>query len=191
MRAEVSSGQIICMEQNQCVHLPIVLNGTGRVFKTSDEGKELTLYRIEEGESCILTASCILNKIAFPATAVAQTDIEAVLVPSSDVRLWMQSFPDWQVYIFDLLSRRLASVIELVEEVAFQRMDQRLNSYLYHASESAPEIKKTHEGIASDLGTSREVISRLLKDLEHRKIVKLYRGGMNVLAREQLRGDRY
>lgn len=186
IRAEVPRGHMICMEQNQCVHLPIVVKGTARVFKSSDEGKELTLYRIEEGESCILTASCILNQIAFPANAVAQTDIEAILVSSSDVRMWMESYPDWQLYIFGLLSQRLASVIELVEEVAFQRMDRRLSSYLYQASEQANEIKMTHEAIASDLGTSREVISRLLKDLENQGILALSRGGVTVVERDKL-----
>ena len=184
--ATVPRGHMICLERNQCVHLPIVMTGMARVYKASDEGKELTLYRIESGESCILTASCIINQIVFPANAVAMSDIEAIVVSPADVKQWMRQYPDWRTYIFGLLSHRLASVIELVEEVAFQRMDARLNSYLHELSEAAPVIKKTHEAIATELGTSREVISRLLKELEHNETVALSRGQIKILDRKKL-----
>lgn len=182
----VPGGHVICLERNQCMHLPIVISGTARVYKASDEGKELTLYRIESGESCILTASCIINQVVFPANAVAMSDIEALVVSPHDVRDWMRRYPDWRDYIFDLLSRRLASVIELVEEVAFQRMDARLSAYLQDLSAGAPVIKKTHEAIATELGTSREVISRLLKELEHNGVVQLSRGQIEVVDRPKL-----
>ncbi len=168
------------------MHLPIVMTGVARVYKASDEGKELTLYRIESGESCILTASCIINQIVFPANAVAMSEIEALVVSPTDVKQWMQTYPDWRHYIFGLLSQRFASVIELVEEVAFQRMDTRLNSYLYESSDSESVLKKTHEEIATELGTSREVISRLLKELENKNLVALSRGQIEVLNRPKL-----
>ncbi len=184
MPASVPAGSFICMESNHCMHLPIVLKGEARVYKASDEGKELTLYRIEAGESCILTASCILNQIVFPANAIATTDVEALVVSTKDVKAWMSTYPSWQQYIFGLISLRFASVIELVEEVAFQRMDARLISYLREASVHTGTIKTTHEAIATDLGTSREVISRLLKDFEHKGLVSLARGTINITRPE-------
>ena len=186
----VPAGQAICLENNQCVHLPIALSGVARVYKVSGEGKELTLYRVEAGESCILTASCILNQLAFPANAVAQTDMEAIVVPANEVHQWMHEYRDWRQYIFELIARRLGNVIELVEEVAFQRMDTRLAAYLHERSEQAEVIRKTHEGIATDLGTSREVVSRLLKELEQQGLVVLARGEVRILERGKLNKNR-
>ena len=182
----VPAGGAICLEDNQCAHLPIALSGTARVYKVSEEGKELTLYRVEPGESCILTASCILNQQAFPANAVALTDMEAIVVPATDVNQWMHEYHDWRQYIFQLIARRLGNVIELVEEVAFQRMDVRLATYLYDESASGDKIRRTHESIATDLGTSREVVSRLLKELEQQNIIALSRGEIQVLKRSKL-----
>ena len=141
----VPAGSFICLENNQCGYLPLVLSGEARVYKMSDEGRELTLYPILPGDSCILTASCIMNNIVFPANAVAVSDVEALLVPSQDVRSWLATYPDWSAYIFGLLSRRLVDVISLVEEVAFQRMDVRLARYLADASSDNHVIKKTRE----------------------------------------------
>jgi len=186
MTTTLAKGQVICLENNQCAHLPIALSGTARVYKVSEEGKELTLYRIEAGDSCILTASCILNHQAFPANAVAQTDMEALVVSASDVHEWMHKYPDWRQYIFQLIARRLSNVIELVEEVAFQRMDARLASYIHDHSASGDVIQSTHEGIATDLGTSREVVSRLLKEFEQQGIIALSRGEIRVIEREKL-----
>ncbi|MEM8484965.1 MAG: Crp/Fnr family transcriptional regulator [Bacteroidota bacterium] len=180
------AGSFICLENNQCGYLPLVLRGEARVYKMSDEGRELTLYPILTGDSCILTASCIMNDIVFPANAIAVTDIEALLVPSQYVRRWLTAHPDWSSYIFSLLSRRLVDVISLVEEVAFQRMDVRLARYLSDASANNTVIKKTHEAIATDLGTSREVVSRLLKELEYKSVVSLSRGAITVLQKDAL-----
>ncbi len=182
----VPAGNFICLENNQCGFLPLVLAGEARVYKMSDEGRELTLYPILPGDSCILTASCIMNDIVFPANAVAVTDVEALLVPPQYVRNWLATYPDWSAYIFGLLSRRLVDVISLVEEVAFQRMDVRLARYLADASSSNAVIKKTHEAIATDLGTSREVVSRLLKELEYKSVLSLSRGAITVLQPESL-----
>ena len=183
----IPKGGMICMEDNLCAHLPIVVSGAARVYKADDEGKELTLYTVEAGESCILTASCILNQLAFPANATAATDVEALVVPTVDVHDWMQRFEEWRMYIFGLVARRLADVITLVEEVAFQQMDVRLEGYLFAQSAEHPIIKKTHEQMALDLGTSREVVSRLLKELEKRSIITLSRGQVHIMERDSLR----
>ena len=180
MRAELSAGQFICLEGNQCVHLPLVLSGIARVYKIAESGREITLYRIEPGESCILTASCILSHRDFPAFAVAETDVEAVVIPAGDLPAWFNQHAVWRAYLFDLLSRRLGSVIELVEEVAFRHMDARLAAYLMNTAPAAGKVERTHEAVAADLGTSREVVSRLLKDFEQDGLVALSRGVIRV-----------
>ena len=179
MRAQLPAGQFICMEGNQCAHLPLVLAGVARVYKTAASGREITLYRIEPGESCILTASCIVSSRDFPAFAVAETDVEAVVVAAGDLPAWFHQHEAWRKYLFDLLSRRLASVIELVEAVAFRHMDTRLAAYLLDAA-STGLLERTHEAVSADLGTSREVVSRLLKDFEQDGLVALSRGVIRV-----------
>lgn len=183
--ASLPAGQFICMEGNQCAHLPLVLSGTARVYKIAESGREITLYRIEPGESCILTASCLLSQRDFPAFAVAETDVEAIAVPPHVLTGWLHQHAAWRTYLFDLLSRRLSTTIELVEEVAFRHMDARLAAYLVNASSPGP-VERTHEVVAADLGTSREVVSRLLKDFEQQGFVALSRGVIEVRAPEKL-----
>jgi CRP/FNR family transcriptional regulator len=174
--AELPAGQHICAEQDLCHHLALVLSGTARVYKLAESGREITLYRVGAGECCILTASCILSRRPFPAFAVSETPLEALLVPAPQVVQWMTEQQAWRDYIWDLLASRLADVISLVEEVAFRRLDERLAEYLLGKAAQSPELHVTHQQIATDLGTSREVVSRLLKDFEARGLVRLGRG---------------
>lgn len=180
-RVKLTAGQFICMENDQCVGLPIVVAGTARVYKMSDAGRELTLYRIDRGDSCILTASCLASDRIFPAFAVAETEVDAWFISAVVFRKWIDTHPEWRNYVFELTASRLGSVIELVEEIAFSQMDVRLATHLLDESKRAGGVvQQTHERIATDLGTSREVISRLLKDLEKRGFVSLARGAVHV-----------
>ncbi len=175
----------MAMEGDACSTLPLVLSGKARVYKMGDQGREITLYRITPGESCILTASCILGDRAFPAFARTDQDAEVLLVPSSTVQAWMNRYPAWREFIFRLIARRLVSVIETVDEVTFQRLDARLASYLLDQLQADDDmtISATHEAIASELGSSRAVISRQLKAFEQKGIVRLGRG--RVLVRDE------
>ena len=177
------AGQHICLEGSNCSHLAFVLSGTGRVYKLGESGREITLYRVDAGECCILTLSCIISEKCFPAFAVSESDLEAILVPASVIQDWMDSIRSWRRYAWNLIAARLGDVISLVEEVTFRRMDERLGFYLNQA-DKFPLGRKTaitHQQIAAELGTSREVISRLLKDLEQQGIVELGRGWIRVL----------
>ncbi|WP_456417095.1 Crp/Fnr family transcriptional regulator [Thiolapillus sp.] len=172
------AGQHICLEGSNCSHLAFVLAGTGRVYKLSESGREITLYRVEAGECCILTLSCIISEKRFPAFAVSETELQAIVVPAAVIQEWMDNNRSWRRYAWNLIAARLGDVISLIEEVTFRRMDERLGFYLnqeklFPLGEKTPI---THQQIAAELGTSREVISRLLKDLEQQKIVDLGRG---------------
>ena len=183
MRTQLAKGTFICMEGNRCAHLPLVVSGTARVYKISEQGREITLYRIAPGESCILTASCVISDRAFPAFAIAETDIDAFAIPTMHFRAWMNQYEGWRAYVFELLATRLSTVMEVVEEVAFHHMDARLASYLLEATGGEGGlIRKTHEAIAADLGTSREVVSRILKEFERKGYLSLSRGAVQVAA---------
>ena len=177
------AGQHICLEGSSCSHLAFVLSGTGRVYKLGESGREITLYRVESGECCILTLSCIISEKRFPAFAVSESDLEAILIPAVVIQDWMDSIRSWRRYAWDLIAARLGDVISLVEEVTFRRMDERLCFYLNQEKlfQKGQKTTTTHQQIAAELGTSREVVSRLLKDLEQQEIVELGRGWIRVL----------
>lgn len=159
----------------QCSHLALVVEGYARVYKLSENGREITLYRVGPGESCILTASCIISGKPFPAFAVCETPIEALVIHTAEVMRWTSEFSVWRDFLFGLISERLGNVISVVEEIAFRRVDRRLASYLLQRG-SSDGIAITHQAIASDLGTSREVVSRILKDFEHQGLISVSRG---------------
>lgn len=131
---------------------------------------------MERGESCILTASCILSRSTFPAIAVAETEIQAIIIPSEYFRNWIKVYEEVSDYVFNLLSDRLSSIIEVIEEIAFKNMDKRIAEFLINSKAVKNEIKITHQEIARELGTSREVVSRILKDFEHEHLINLSRG---------------
>lgn len=189
VKVTLPAGRFICSEGDRCAQVPILLKGSARVYKTGAAGREITLYRIEPGETCILTASCVISGTDFPAYAVTDQECEAWVIPAPTFAAWIDRFQPWREFIFNLLSRRFASLIEVVEEVAFRRLDSRVASYLIQASGDGPEIHATHEAIAFDLGSSREVISRVLKEFEREGMVMLARGHVTVVDPDGL-GER-
>ncbi|MCC6303189.1 MAG: Crp/Fnr family transcriptional regulator [Gammaproteobacteria bacterium] len=177
--ARLPRGAVIAMEGDACERLALLVAGRVRVYKTAASGKEITLYHIGEGDSCVLTAACIMSATPFPAIAEAQTDVDAVLIPAAQARAWMGD-PAWCAFVFGLVSKRLADVIAVLEDVAFQRMDARIAACVSRLAGGAPVLNITHHEIAAELGTSREVVSRILKDFEGRGLVKVGRGELRV-----------
>jgi CRP/FNR family transcriptional regulator len=175
---QIPAGVSIYWEGDSCTHLALVLSGTVRVYKVGESGREITLYRIEENESCILTASCILGQTDFPAIAMVETPVQAILIPAPILRQWVEQYEVWRDYIFSLLSKRLSMVIATVEEVAFRRVDVRIAEFLASLAEEKTEVNITHQEIAFELGTAREVVSRILKDFERENILSLARGSI-------------
>lgn len=183
----LSSGQVktfpagmnIYSEGDACSAIAFVLSGEVRVYKTGETGREITLYEIGPGETCILNASCLLSGTSYPANAVTSAEGSMLLVPAPEFRRMMAEHEQPRDFVFALLSQRLSLVMELIEEVAFARMDQRLMDYLVEKSENN-KLETTHQKIASSLGTSREVVSRLLKDFERRRLVSLSRNSITL-----------
>jgi len=180
-RQLVSAGTQIYREGDACSAIAFVLSGEIRVYKIGQTGREITLYEIGPGETCILNASCILAGQGYPAHAATVADTDLLLIPSAEFRRMVSGHEKMREFVFALLSRRLSGVMELVEEVAFGRMDERLTEYLVERSDSG-RLETTHQKIANDLGTSREVVSRLLKDLERKGSVRLSRNEITLLS---------
>ena len=174
---------------NECAYLPFVLKGALRIYKTSETGKELTLYRIEEGESCILTATCILSGGSFPAMAEAEGATEVMLLPARLLVSLVEEHAEWRKFVFGLYSQRLEIVLALVEEVAFHHVDARIAAYLVRTAGSRQKVvDRTHAEIASELGTSREVVTRILKDFESAGLIATLRGRIRILKPADLEG---
>lgn len=176
------AGTSIIEEGQSCSHLVLVTEGTGRVYKLSPSGREVTLYRINSGESCVLTASCIMNQDSFPAMAEVESPIKGLMISPANVRDWFCKDPQWQRFIFGLLSHRLANIIQVVEEVAFKRIDVRLAEQFVRGMQKGGNIiNKTHADLAADVGSSREVVSRILRDFAHREMISAGRGSIEIL----------
>ena len=182
LAANLPAGANICQLGQECTHLALVTSGSARVYQLAESGREITLYRVGPGEACILTASCIMSRQNFPAIAVSEEPTNGVLIPAQKVDDWMATYPQWRRFVWTLMANRLSNVLCLLEEVTFRRMDQRIGDYLQTQAEEQHShvLSLTHQAIADDLGTSREVVSRILKDLEHRGMVSLARGKIRV-----------
>ena len=184
--AKIPSGRDIFVEGDQVDGIALMMSGVVRVYKLGETGREITLYRFGEGESCVITANAILNQQGFPAIAQVEQDAEAVMIPAEVFSNWVKQYDPWRDFVFSLVSDRLASVMEIVDEVAFQRMDRRVASFLLNRSELQNPILITHQEIANEIGSSREVISRLLQDFSNRELVRLSRGEIQILDFEGL-----
>ena len=186
--ARIPAGRDVFVEGDRVEAIALLVSGVVRVYKIGETGRQITLYRFGDGQSCILTANAILSRKTFPAVATVEHEAEAAMVPADAFRGWVGKYEPWRDFVFELLSFRLASVMELVDEVAFRRMDARLSAYLLEHAGAKGLLAATHQQIASELGSSREVISRLLEDLVERGMVRSGRGEIQILDREALRG---
>lgn len=182
----LQDGEVLAREGSECRYLPFILTGTLRVYKIGEQGKELTLYRVDRGESCILTATCILNRGDFPAIAQAEGATDLLLVPAALFTRFVDELASWRHYLFGLYARRLEVVLSVVEEVAFHHVDTRIAIFLFESAERS-EIRATHQRIASEVGTSREVVSRILKDFESEGLISTARGLITVVDLPSLR----
>jgi CRP/FNR family transcriptional regulator len=182
----IPEGHDVFVEGDQVDAIALLISGVVRVYKIGETGREITLYRFGNGESCILTANAILSQQNFPAVATVEKAAEAVMIPADAFRDWVRRYNLWREFVFELLSQRLASVMAIVEEVAFRRMDARLAAFLVDRTRTSSLIHITHQQIAAELGTSREVISRILEDFSSQGLLRSGRGVIEVLDSEPL-----
>jgi CRP/FNR family transcriptional regulator len=182
----IPAGRDVFVEGDRADTIALLLSGTVRVYKIGGSGREITLYRFGLGESCILTANAILSQQSFPAIATVEQEAEAALIPADDFRDWVRRYDLWCSFVFDLLSQRLSGVMDIVEEVVFRRMDTRLAAFLLDHSRVHNPIRITHQEIAAELGSAREVISRILEDFAGQGFIQSSRGTIEIIDFESL-----
>ena len=174
-----SKDDSLYFSDKNCNGFITVLSGSLRAFLTSEEGKEITLYRLEKGYSCILSASCIFKNIQFSINIDALENTEAIVLPSEYLQRFSQNNMSLNQYILDLTQSRFSEVMWIMQDIVFTSFDKRLIKYLESFNKKV--IKVTHENIANDLGTAREVVSRMLKYFEKEGMVKLSRGSITII----------
>lgn len=166
------AGTVLFDENQPCQGFPLLLKGSLRVIKSSANGRELQLYRVIPGESCILTSSCLLGHNPYQARGIVEEPLEMVMLPATVFHSLLGKCDAFRRYVFQLFTERLTDMMELVTAVAFQKLDQRLAALL--TAKSNP-IHATHQTIADELGSAREMVSRLLKGFADQGWVKLGR----------------
>jgi CRP/FNR family transcriptional regulator len=188
--AHLDPGAFFYREGDTCSHFALVGSGDLRVARTSKTGREITLYHVRRAETCLVNIVCAVLDRPAPAFAQAETRVHALLIPAPRLRKWMNTHETLRNHVFETVSERLLDVMALVEEVAFGRMEQRLAAYLLSgfglANNGPRELAFTHEEIALELGSAREVISRLLKSFERRGVLRLSRGRVELMDRALL-----
>jgi CRP/FNR family transcriptional regulator len=173
---QTTAGAILFEAASPCTGFPMLLEGSVRVVKSAPNGREVQLYRVTPGESCLLSSSCLLGSTDYSATGIAETAVTLLALPPALFHQLLAEQKPFRDYVFSLFSERLADLMTLVEAVAFQKLDQRLAALLL---DKGDVVRATHQGLADELGSVREMVSRLLSNFQDR--------GWVALGREQIR----
>jgi CRP/FNR family transcriptional regulator len=166
--------------------LLLLLEGTVRVQHKSDTGREVFLYRVNAGESCVLTTACMLAFEDYSADGIAETDVKAVAIPRKTFDNLVARSPIFREFVFTAYSRRITDLFTLIDDIVFQRMDVRLASRLLELADKNDVVHATHAVLGTELGTAREVISRTLSEFQRRGWVEQARGQVRLTDRAGL-----
>jgi CRP/FNR family transcriptional regulator len=184
MLMEIKSGDTMLNIGQTIRAVPLLVSGTVKVSRINDEGQELLLYYVKEGESCAMTFNCCMLAQTSVIKATAEEDSVLLCVPVNLMEGWMQQYPTWKKYVMTSILGRFTEMIKSIDEVAFKKLDERLISYLKEKSKIAGSsvLNLTHQQIGDDLGTNRVVISRLLKKLENDNKLLIYNKQIKLLS---------
>ena len=178
-----TTGDILLEPLRYIKIIPFVLKGTIRVIRQHEDGQELFIYYIKEGQSCAISLSTMMMDKTSNIKAIAEEDVELIGIPSATARRWYETYPSWRWFVLSTMDFRYDEILNTLDSVAFKKIDERLIAYLQSKSDNLqrPMLHITHQEIANELSTSREVISRLLKQLEQKGMLKLYRSKVEIL----------
>ncbi|MBX3164466.1 MAG: Crp/Fnr family transcriptional regulator [Bacteroidetes bacterium] len=177
------AGSLVLNENAHIRAIPIVTKGTLKVIRTEEDGREILLYYIKAGESCIMSFLGGLHNETSKVKAEVEEDAEILFLPVDKVALLIKDYPEWLDYIFRLYHKRFEELLDIINAIAFKKVDERLLSLLHKKSElnKSKVLNITHEQLANELGTARVVVSRLLKQLEENKTLQLGRNKITLL----------
>ncbi|HKK10854.1 MAG TPA: Crp/Fnr family transcriptional regulator [Bacteroidales bacterium] len=178
---DLPTDTVILEEQSYIKEVPIVVEGRIKVRKMDESGREIILYHINPGESCILSITSCINNKPSNAEAITETETKIIAIAAKEVTEWMDEYKSWRAFVMKLYYSRLDELLSLVDNIAFKQIDFRLYEKLKTYQQSqGNEIKITHQQLAYELGTAREVVSRLLKQLEKKNLIHLERGVIKI-----------
>lgn len=183
---EMPAGAQVFAPGQSADNLLLLLKGTVRVQQKSETGREVFLYRVHAGDSCVLTTACMLAFEDYAADGIAETDIRAVAIPRRTFDDLVARSPIFRSFVFKAYSRRLTDLFTLIDDIVFQRMDVRLAARLLELADDNGVVHATHQVLGNELGTAREVISRTLAEFQRRGWVELARGEVRLTGRSGL-----
>ena len=181
---QVPAGTQLFAEHQPCQGFPLLLEGSIKVVKQAASGRELVLYRVAPGGSCIISSSCLLGHSDYNARGIAETPLTLLALPNSEFTKLLVELPAFRDFVFHLFAERIAELMQLVEEVAFARLDQRLAKLLLARRDD--NLSVTHQQLADELGSVREIVSRLLKGFAAQGLVSLGREQLQIIDRPGL-----
>lgn len=181
--AEVPADQEMIRPGQYIKSMPLLLEGSIKILRPDDQGESLLLYHLEQGETCAMTLNCCLGHTKSEIFAVTETPVKLLKIPVQKMEDWMGQYRSWRNFILNSYHSRMMELLESVDRIAFSNMEERLKHYLSEKSKllASQTLPITHQQIASDLHTSRVVISRILKKLEQQKQVILHRNAIELL----------
>jgi len=183
----VPAGTVVFGPGKTPENLLLLLAGTVRVQQLSESGREIVLYRVNAGESCVMTTACLLAYEEYSAEGIAETEVEAAAIPRKVFDELISKSEDFRRFVFSAYSKRITDLFFVIEEIAFQRMDIRLAQRLLMLSRDTDKVKATHQQLAIELGTAREVVSRQLQEFQRRDWVELTRGTIILLDKKAIK----
>jgi len=183
-KISIPKGVMVFTEGDICDGIPYILKGEIRVTKIGRNGRELTLYHVKQNETCVLATTSVLSNTTYPANAIVDEDVEALLIPIQDFKNEMIYNNELQKFVYNTILNRYLEVITFVDEVILHSIDERVLKYLLkNSTQNHDIIKITHDRLASELGSVREVISRILKEFEQIGAISLARGKIIIINR--------
>jgi CRP/FNR family transcriptional regulator len=184
MLMSIAAGQTMLNPGQTIRAVPILLSGSFKVSRVNEEGQELLLYYVKEGESCAMTFTCCMMSHSSVIKGTAEEDSELLCVPMDVMDGWMIKYPTWKRFVMSTILSRFTEILKSIDDIAFKKLDDRLVNYLKEKSKTTGSalINLTHQQIGDDLGTNRVVVSRLLKKLEIDNKLLLYRNQIKLLS---------
>lgn len=176
IRKDFGKGQIMMGDNNQCNGIPMVMSGRLRMFRISEKGREMTLYHINAGELCLMAGVCAMGNVQYDFSTEAEKDSVLAIIPPDTFKELIYRSDSFRAYIFNAMAQKLILSIETIEMLIFNSIEERIMTYLQHHANADGIVKTTHEKMAVELGSSREVITRQLKTMSERGLLELKRG---------------
>jgi CRP/FNR family transcriptional regulator len=177
-------GDVVMDYGRKIQFMPLILNGTLRVMRRDEEDREILLYYLSSNESCAMAYACCMEAKVSEVKAVAEDNVDLIAIPHQQLDEWLAKYPSWKSYVFNSFTHRFNELLKSIETIAFHKLDERLINYLKGKVKVSGKtsIPLSHNQIAEEIGTSRVVISRLLKQLENDKKLVLYRNEIKLLT---------